>query len=195
MRNILMLLSVIRLFPHLIVFNFHKNESIIKYDTARWMKLLKINSNIQMGFIKLMTFHPEYRNLFYNRIAPYHMPISWLCPKMKSLVLCTDTRDIGPGLFIQHGWSTLLGAKSIGKDCWILQNVSIVYANETDHPTIGDNVTIYCGAILIGDIKIGNNSIIGAGAVVVKDVPDNSVVVGGTTRIIRKNGVRVDEKL
>ena len=45
--------------------------------------------------------------------------------------------------------------------------------------TLGANVTI------IGDITIGNNVTIGAGSVVVKDVPDNSVVVGNPARVIK----------
>ena len=34
-------------------------------------------------------------------------------------------------------------------------------------------------------ITIGNNVTIGAGAVVVKDVPDNAVVVGNPARVIK----------
>lgn len=37
---------------------------------------------------------------------------------------------------------------------------------------------IGAGAIILGEITIGNNSIIGAGAVVLRDVPDNVVVAG-----------------
>ena len=53
-------------------------------------------------------------------------------------------------------------------------------------PTIGDNVTIYAGACVIGGIKIGNNVVIGANAVVTKDIPDNSVVVGNPAKTIKK---------
>jgi len=93
---------------------------------------------------------------------------------------------MGPGLVIRHGTSTLIGAKSIGKNCTIYQQVSIAYIDDKS-PIIGDNVIIYCGAILIGDIKIGNNSVIGAGAVVIKDVPENSVVVGVPGHVIHEN--------
>ena len=51
--------------------------------------------------------------------------------------------------------------------------------------SIGNNVTIYTGAIVVGGIHIGNNVKIGAGAVVVKDVPNNCTVVGNPMRIIR----------
>ena len=51
-------------------------------------------------------------------------------------------------------------------------------------PTIGNNVSIYTGAIIIGGITIGDNVKIGAGTVVVKDVPSNSVVVGSPAKIL-----------
>jgi serine O-acetyltransferase len=42
---------------------------------------------------------------------------------------------------------------------------------------------------------MGNNSIAGANAVVVKDVPENCTVVGVPAYIIRRNGIKVKEKL
>lgn len=69
-----------------------------------------------------------------------------------------------------------MGGK-IGCNCTILHNVTIG-AGRGGAPTIGDNVYIGAGAIIIGDIKIGDNVKVGAGAVVFKDVPSNSTVVG-----------------
>jgi serine O-acetyltransferase len=140
-----------------------------------------------------MSFYPEYRNLFYKRIGKIHLTINWLCPKMNTLFIATN--DIGPGLFIQHGFATIIAAKSIGKDCWINQQVTIGYSNKTDTPELGDNVVVNAGAKIIGKVKVGNNSIVGANAVVVKNVPDNCTVVGVPAYIIRRNGVKVKEEL
>lgn len=58
-------------------------------------------------------------------------------------------------------------------------------------PIIGDNVNITAHAVVLGGIKIGNNSQIGAGAIVVKDVPDNAVVVvPAKSNIIKINNQR-----
>ena len=46
-----------------------------------------------------------------------------------------------------------------------------------------------------GPIKIGNNVVIGAGSVVTKSVPDNCTVVGNPARIIRRDGIKVNESL
>lgn len=67
----------------------------------------------------------------------------------------------------------------IGSNCKIFHQVTIGndYRHLKNVPTIGDNVTIYPGAKIIGKITIGNNVEIGANAVVVENVPDNSVVL------------------
>ena len=45
-------------------------------------------------------------------------------------------------------------------------------------PTIGDNVTLCAGVIILPGITIGSGSFIAAGALVTKDVPPNSFVMG-----------------
>lgn len=193
MKNFFLLLSALRLFPHYILFNFHYNSKIIKQDISRWLKEIDCNYNFHFGFILLMTFYPEYRNLFYKRIGKIYLIINWLCPKMNTLFIVTN--DIGPGLFIQHGFATIIAAKSIGKNCWINQQVTIGYSNKTDTPELGDNVVVNAGAKIIGKVKVGNNSLVGANAVVVKNVPDNCTVVGVPAYVIKRNGKKVKEEL
>ncbi len=43
---------------------------------------------------------------------------------------------------------------------------------------IGDNVTIFSGAKVLGKIRISDNCIIGAQALMLQDAPQNSVWVG-----------------
>lgn len=50
-------------------------------------------------------------------------------------------------------------------------------------------------AIVVGDIKIGNNVTIGAGTVLTKSVPDNCVVCGNPARVVKENGIRVNKTL
>ena len=92
---------------------------------------------------------------------------------------------------VYHGYATVIQANSIGSQCSIWQNVTIGRRPQRGHtidaPTIGNDVKIYTGAIVIGDIKVGNNVSIGAGSVVIKDVPDNAIVVGNPARIVGYN--------
>ena len=138
--------------------------------------------NTQCGFIYFLTFFPEFRNLFYYRIGWVSNLIKWLCPKMNTLYLHVE--DIGPGLFIQHGFATFVRAKSIGKDCWINQQVTIDRAKGTDAPILGDHVMVKAGAIIMGKVHLGNNSKVGVNSVVLEDVPENCTVFGIPARII-----------
>jgi len=176
--------SAIRLVPHIILFNIHPKRNIIKYEVSRWLNCLDLAERTQYGFIHLMTFFPEFRNLFYYRIGWICHLIKWLCPKMNTLFIWAG--EIGPGLFISHGFATGISAKSIGKDCWISQQVSIGYIDK-DAPTIGDHVTISAGAKIVGKLHLGNNSHIGVNSVVLKDVPENCTVFGVPARIIKDN--------
>lgn len=193
LKTTILLISLIRLIPHVIIFNIHGKKTIIIYDILRWMKInKKAAGGTQAGFIKLMTYYPEFRNLFYNRVGSVSVLINFLCPKMNTLFI--HTQDIGPGLYIQHGFATIITAKSIGKDCWINQQVTIGF-NGADSPVIKDNVTIRAGAKVIGNVTVGGNSIVGANAVVVKNVPGNSTVVGVPAYIIKRDGMKVKESL
>lgn len=71
----------------------------------------------------------------------------------------------------------------IGRNCRIYQNVTIGEVDEKA-PVIGDDCLIGAGAVVIGDVKIGNYVKIGAGAVVSKDVPDGCTVVSPPMRVI-----------
>lgn len=191
MSKIKFLFNLVRLCPHLILYKLSPNREIIQYDVNRWLTLTNVDN--KLGFVGLMMYLPEFRNLFYKRIGRSSNFIRWLCPPMNTLFITTN--NIGPGLFIQHGFATIISAKSIGKDCWINQQVTIGYSNETDAPTLGDNVVINAGAKIIGKVHMGDHSHAGANAVVVKNVPNDCTVVGVPAYIVRRNGVKVHEKL
>lgn len=92
---------------------------------------------------------------------------------------------IGPGLKINHGGGTVIGARcSIGANCTIHQNCTLGDKNG-GRPKIGNNVTIYAGSMILGDITIGDNSIIGANSVVMESCPANSILVGSPAKIIK----------
>lgn len=83
----------------------------------------------------------------------------------------------GPGFRIFHPYGLLLGG-TYGKNVSVFQNVCIGQnpAFGKTMPTLGDNVVVYAGAVVVGDIAIGDNVVIGANAVVTRSVPANAVV-------------------
>jgi serine O-acetyltransferase len=153
------------------------NRNIIHKDVVRWRTelFLEIKDEFRDLFY-LFKNYPEFRNLFYYRVESYSVLIEWMFPSLESLHI--NTPKIGAGLFIQHGFSTIISAAEIGENCWINQQVTIGYSNPTDCPIIKNNVKIYSGAKVIGKVIIGNNVKIGANAVVIRDVPDNSTAIG-----------------
>lgn len=162
--------DLLRCIPHLIVFYTHKNKKLIHVDTRRWLQVEKIDIPLAFGFIYLLSFFREFRNLFYSRIGVLRSFLRFFCHENPNLII--RTRNIGEGFFILHGFSTIINAKSIGKNCLIGQQVTI-----EDSPVLLNNVRIHSGAIIIGNITIGNNSVIGANATVFHDIPDNCLVI------------------
>lgn len=52
--------------------------------------------------------------------------------------------------------------------------------------SVGNNVWIGAGSIILGGVTIGDNTVIGAGSVVTKDIPANVIAVGAPCRVMRK---------
>ena len=108
------------------------------------------------------------------------------CQRRTNIELVAGT-VIGSGLRIAHRGTIVIAGKTIiGKNCTLHQNVTIgrTFGLTGGTPIIGNNVVIFPGAQVIGNIKIGDNVIIGAGSLVVKDVPSNCVVGGNPAKII-----------
>lgn len=97
------------------------------------------------------------------------------------------------GIFIHH-FSSIIISPCIraGRNLTVYQGVTIGRVHEGKKagvPTIGDNVTIFAGAKVIGNIRVGNNVIIGANSVVTNDVPDNAIVAGAPAKVLRYRNV------
>ena len=91
------------------------------------------------------------------------------------------------------------GGLVIGNHVRMAVNVTIVTSNHkfgepgqiygqgqiTKGVTIGDDVWIGAGVIILDGVTIGSHSVIGAGSVVTKDVPENSVALGVPAAVVK----------
>ncbi len=106
---------------------------------------------------------------------------------------------VGDNFFIDHATGVVIGETAIiGDNVTLYQGVTlggVSSAKEKRHPTLGNNVVVGAGAIILGDINIGNNVRVGAGSVVLKDVPDDCTVVGNPARVARHKGVKTEDSL
>jgi serine O-acetyltransferase len=188
---------IIPLTPHLLAMLGSRNRSTFYGDVRRWAKIrderdLASDGEVLRYILATLPFVEEFRSVFYYRFPRANI-FRFLASGSPALYL--NVGSIGPGLYIQHGFATVLAAKSVGRDLWLNQQVTVGWNRRAGPPTIGDNVRISAGAKVCGDIHIGDNVIIGANAVVTKSVPANCVVAGIPARIIRRDGVKVDEPL
>ena len=131
------------------------NNPKIQQDINRWKSIYRLDElSDKCALLVLLANYPEFRNLYIY------------------------AKEIGGGLFIQHGFATMISAEYIGENCWINQQVTIGYNVQGKAPYIGNNVMITCGAKVLGDIRIGNDVVIGANAVVIRDV-ESGATMGG----------------
>lgn len=124
-----------------------------------------------------------------------------------------DDTEIRAPFFVDYGSHISIGARcfanfglvaldvapiTIGDDVQIGPNVQLLTPThpvaagprrdkwEAARPiTIGDNVWLGGGAIVLAGVSIGDNTVVGAGAVVTKDLPADVVAVGNPARVVR----------
>lgn len=94
--------------------------------------------------------------------------------------------DIGKGLKINHGLGLVVGARTkIGDNVLLHQGVTFGDKNN-GRPVVGNNVVVYAGAKILGNVNVGDNCIIAANCVCFIDVPANKTVVGIPAKILNK---------
>jgi serine O-acetyltransferase len=164
--------------PLLAGYRLTDQRELIDADVARWTSVSPRGRDL-LHFLA----RPELRSLYYHRLAHGSSGGRW-AGKLLSLLyrpmptLYLWTREIGPGLYIEHGFATIVIASRIGANCWINQQVTIGVDANMDRPVLEDGVTVHAGAKVIGGVTVGAGSTIGANAVVVRDVPPGTVAVG-----------------
>lgn len=122
--------------------------------------------------------------------------------------------EIEPPFRCDYGWNIYLGQNfyanfgvvmldvceiRIGDNVLLGPNVQIYTAHhplsleerltgrELGSPiSVGNNVWIGGGAIILPGVSIGDNAVIGAGSVVTRDIPANVVAAGNPCRVIRE---------
>lgn len=171
--------------PHFLIMIVSSGaRHMVNGDLLRFTKTVRIRLGFWSHLLFQLHTNPYFRSIFYYRIGPAKaLLIQWYRPGCRYFTIPYSTQ-IGKGILAYHPFSTILNAERIG-DNFSCGHNSTIGATEKGRPTIGDNVALGVGCIVIGKIHIGNNVVVGAGSVVVKDVPDNVVVAGNPAKIIK----------
>ena len=118
----------LRLLPVLIFVDWKNNK--FSSDLLRWKQICHMEGPDIVVLARLLWFKKEFRNLFIYRNSHRRIYRYWIAFWYRPMdTLFIETSEIGGGLFIQHGFATMIAAKSIGENCWINQQVTIGYHN------------------------------------------------------------------
>lgn len=170
---------------------------------ARDMQAIRERDPAARNDLEILTCYPGLHALWFHRLAhslwKRNVPV---VPRLVSQVgrFLTGIEihpgaRLGDGLFIDHGAGVVIGETAeVGENVTIYQGVTLGGTGKESgkrHPTVGDNVVIGAGSMLLGSIKVGDNVKVGSGSVVVHDVPSNSTVVGNPGRPVISEGAKV----
>ena len=183
-QGILKICVMLRLVPVLIFADWKDRKLCM--DLNRWKEICHLEGSRVEVLAQLLWTRKEFRNLFIYRNSHRWIYRRWIALWYRPMdTLYIEALEIGGGLYIQHGFATMISAKSIGENCWINQQVTIGYTAK-GCPLIGNNVTITCGAKILGDIRVEDDAVIGANAVVIKNVEAGAVMGGVPAKVIGK---------
>ena len=99
---------------------------------------------------------------------------------------------IGRGVFLDHATAIVIGETAVVEDnVSILQSVTLGGTGKEcgdRHPKIRRGVLIGAGAIILGNIEVGENARIGAGSVVLAPVAPGTTVAGVPAKVVGRTG-------
>lgn len=174
-------------------------KNSILYD----LKTIAKRDPAAKGILEVLLLYPGFHAVVLHRVAHwfYKRKFSFIARIMSQIarfftgIEIHPGAKIGSGLFIDHGMGIVIGETAvIGDNCTIYHGVTLGGTGKEigkRHPTIGDNVLIGAGAIVLGPVVIGDSVMIGAGAVVVEDVEEDTTVTGSKARVVRHSGKRL----
>ena len=158
---------------------------------------------------EIILSYPGFKAIAVHRLGHFlhNLGVPYI-PRMLNEEIHSKTGvDINPGatigdhFFIDHGTGVVIGETTvIGSYVKIYQGVTLgalslpkdacgmLLRAIKRHPTIGDHVTIYANASVLGPITVGDHSVVGSNAWVKEDIPPYSRVLpsGTETKIIQR---------
>lgn len=138
----------------------------------------------------------RFTHILYKLRIPFFPRLISQVMRLFTLIEIHPGAQIGKRFFIDHGNGVVIGETAIiGRDVTIYQGVTLGGTGKEKgkrHPTIGNDVVIGAGAIILGNITIGDGARIGAGAVVTKAVPPDTTVVGNPSWIVKQDGRKLN---
>jgi len=162
----------------------YKGKLVISTESDL-LEIIKIDSTIEAIYLYRLE-----REIFL--LNPNNNLLSYLSSLMKRRTNCEIyySTKIGEGLNIQHGFGIVIGPRfEIGNNFTIHQGVTLGQKNlnsPNEKIIIGDNVTLFTNAAVLGNLIIANNTKVGANSVLLHSTEENSIYVGTPAKKISK---------
>jgi len=120
-----------------------------------------------------------------------HQPLALLMQHRISVEFGVDIHPaarIGSGILFDHATGIVVGeTAAIGNNVSIMQGVTLGGTGKAGgdrHPKIRDDVLISVGAIILGNIEIGEGAQVAAGSVVLEAVAPHTLVAGVPAKVV-----------
>jgi serine O-acetyltransferase len=190
-----------------VIFNAHKEDPEIPHAGIVDLKAVKDRDPACRGYSTPFLYFKGYHALQSYRIA-HHLwkqgrtALALQLQSRISEVFGVDIHPaarIGKGILMDHATGIVIGETAVVED-----DVSMLHGvtlggtgKETGdrHPKVRRGVLIGVGAIILGNIEIGEGAKIGGGSVVLHPVPPHTTVVGVPARIVGKTSVPTPSKV
>ncbi len=185
--------------------DFLKGLESIKKDLLKDLSFFMESDPAVDSEEEVIYAYPGFKAIVYYRIAHLLYEMGYkLCARIISEEAHSKTGiDIHPAakidvpFFIDHGTGIVIGETTIiGKRAVLYQGVtlgaiSVTHAPDIHgvkrHPTIGNNVTIYANATILGDIKVGDDVIVGSNTYIREDIPAHTTVKNPKPELIMRS--------
>lgn len=180
---------------------------VIRLIISDWKRYLALHKKMNPLLFLVVLFHnPGMHFSVLYRIERYLLIHSWLPLKILGAVLypfyfiityyildidISPRVQIGKGMYVHNRGIIFTDQVRAGKNLTLIGPLTfgtrgVGLYDDARGPILGNNVTVYAGARLIGPIKIGNNVFVGANAVVIDDFGANCIVGGIPAKILKK---------
>ncbi|MGO4234687.1 hypothetical protein [Pseudarthrobacter sp. YAF2] len=134
-------------------------------------RVIKISAFLNPSLIASALFR-----LSANSSGIAHIFFRWLTLTFFASDIASGARFEG-AIELPHPTGIVVGRGAvIGANARIFQNVTVGSSRSGQYPVVGNNVTLYSGAVVAGGLIIGDGATIGANCVVTKSVSSFDVV-------------------
>ena len=126
-------------------------------------------------------------NFFYRKRVPLLPRFFFVINRLLCGCSIPPSVEIGRNTRLAHnGLGVIIHEKAVIGNDTIIQGNVVIGGKDGKAPIIGDRCYIGAGAVILGNVRISDDSIVGANAVVTHDVPSGMIALGVPARCMNK---------